>query len=108
MGWKGEATVETQLSPMLREGNQPQWMAETKKERKKENSKVKLNSHLSSCLGCRENVTLFSKLLPCSVYLRQTSPVASADYKLEKGRNDRRMRSSKERVELGQLLNSTH
>ena len=35
MGWNGEATAETQLSPMLREGNQPQWMAETKKERKK-------------------------------------------------------------------------
>lgn len=38
--------------------------------REKESSKAKLNSHLSSGLGCRENVTLLSKLLPWNVYLR--------------------------------------
>ena len=57
--------------------------------RKKENSKGTLNSHLASSSGCRENVTLFSRLSPWSVYLRQTSPVASAGYKSEKGKNGR-------------------
>ena len=35
--------------------------------RKKKNSKGTLNSHLASSLGCRENVTLFSRLSPWSV-----------------------------------------
>lgn len=54
---------------------------EAKRKKERENSKGKMNSHLASSLGCKENVTLFSKLLPWSVYLRQTSPVASAGYK---------------------------
>lgn len=79
------------LNPKIREGNQPlgKGLAETKQE-KKENSKGTLNSHLASSLGCRENVTLFSRLSPWSVYLSKLLLLPLLATELEKGKNGRK------------------